>query len=118
MKNNEKYGEINYGKPERAFKSALDRVEYAGEKANHDTVQDLYGEHAETATAEGRNKELYERIAALNEFNRNLQRDMLSDNERVRKKAEILAQAMDDSVNIRKENGVWKVYPRKGGVSK
>lgn len=121
MKNSEKYGEINYNRDidSRSYKSELDkiRVEYAGEKAESESVQDLYGEKAEAATAigEGRNSELYARIAALNEWNKNIERDLLSKDDTVRQRARIRAAAMTDAVDVVNEGGVWRVRPRKGG---
>lgn len=117
MKNCTKYGEINYGKDERAYKSDLDRIQYAGESPERESVQDLYGEKAEAATAVGedRNSELYARIAALNEWNKNIERDLLSKDNTVRQRARIRAAAMTDAVDVVNEGGVWKVRARKGG---
>lgn len=117
MKNCTKYGEINYLKNERGYRSELDRIQYAGESPERESVQDLYGEKAEAATAigEDRNDELYARIAALNEWNKNIERDLLSPDEKIRQRARIRAAAMTDAVDVVNEGGVWKVRPRKGG---
>lgn len=114
--NSDKFGEINYLQDERGYKSELDHIQYAGESPERESVQDLYGENAEAATAigEGRNDELYARIAALNEWNRNIERDLLSKDDTVRQRARIRAAAMTDCVDIRKEDGVWKVRARGG----
>ena len=118
--NSSKYGEINYNRniEPRYYKSELDklRIEFAGEKAESGSVQDLYGDNAEAATAigEDRNDELFARIAALNEWNKNIERDLLSKDEKVRQRARIRAAAMTDTVDVINEGGVWKVRPRGG----
>lgn len=116
--NSDKYGEINYCPDERGYRSELDHIQYSGEKGDSVSVQELYGnDKVEAAiTVGGRNGEIYERLAALNEFNRGIQRDLLSADEKVRQRARIKAAAMTDTIDIRKENGVWKVYPREGGA--
>lgn len=115
--NCDKFTDLNYGENRRIYKSELDHIQYAGEKAESESIQDLYGEKAEAATAigEGRNDELFARIAALNEWNRNIERDLLSKDDKVRQRARIRAAAMTDAVDVINVGGVWKVTPRKGG---
>lgn len=117
MRNFEKYTDLNYGENRRIYKSELDHIQYAGESPDRESVQDLYGEKAEAATAigEDRNDELYARIAALNEWNKNIERDLLSKDDKVRQRARIRAAAMTDAVDVVNEGGVWKVRARKGG---
>ena len=110
--NCEKYTDLNYGENRRI------KIRYAAEDSpERESVEDLYGEHVEAATAlgEDRNDELYARIAALNEWNRNIERDLLSKDDKVRQRARIRAAAMTDAVEVINEGGVWKVRPRKGG---
>lgn len=78
--------------------------------SNPNTVQELYGEKADSASVDGRNPELLERLIVLNTWQRELMKDLVSDDPEVRKRAEIRSMLVDDhNVHVVKENGRWVV---------
>ena len=110
MKNNEKYGEINFGK-ERIYKSELDHIQYAGESPERESVEDLYGAGADTATFDKRNDATLQEIAFTIRYFKELEKDAQSPDAETRYRARIKMELFNNGCHPEKINGCWKMMP-------
>lgn len=111
MKNSSKFGEINYLKNERGYKPELDRIEFAGEKVDSETIEQTYGQGVDSAAYDKRNDAVLQEIAFTIRYFKELEQDAQSPDPETRQRAKIKLEIFNQKCHAEKVNGVWKMIP-------